>query len=324
MRLATLDVGGRPVLATPLPSAGALLDLDGFHDVMLKRGEVPARAEVGDLRATLSGGQAAMSLISELADRASLANPDELRAEGVLIDEATASFLPVIPNGPAIYCVGRNYLAHVREGGRDVPDSPPIFLRLPGSLTGHRQPIVKPAVSDQLDWEGELAVVIGTNCARVPAADAIAMVAGYTVFNDVSVRDYQHHTAQWTPGKNFWRTGPLGPFLVTRDEISDPMDLALETRVNETVVQSARTQEMIFEVSRLIAYISMWMPLSPGDVIATGTPSGVGNARKPPWYLTEGDVVSVRIEGVGELSNPVVSETQIGLIPAELFAQGGP
>jgi 2-keto-4-pentenoate hydratase/2-oxohepta-3-ene-1,7-dioic acid hydratase in catechol pathway len=222
-------------------------------------------------------------------------------------------FLPVIPRAEKIICAVRNYLDHHNEAvafgmKREITEFPPIFLRVWRSQVGHNAPVIRPRVSDNLDWEGELAVVIGKGGRHIPQADAWNHVAGYSIYNDVSVRDWQRHAQQIASGKNFVGTGPFGPWLVTPDEIGDPTKLKLETRVNGKVVQSSDTSMLIFSIPRLIEYSSTIFDLVPGDVIATGTPAGVGFTRKPPIFLKPGDVVEVEIENIGVLRNPVVDE----------------
>ncbi|WP_315837782.1 fumarylacetoacetate hydrolase family protein [Bradyrhizobium prioriisuperbiae] len=223
------------------------------------------------------------------------------------------SFLPVIPRPEKIVCAVRNYLDHHNEAvafgmKREITEYPPIFLRVWRSQVGHNAPVIRPKVSDNFDWEGELAVVIGKGGRHISQADAWDHVAGYSAYNDVSVRDWQRHAQQIASGKNFVGTGPFGPWLVTPDEIGDPTKLKLETRVNGTVVQSSDTSMLIFSIPRLIEYSSTIFDLVPGDVIATGTPAGVGFTRKPPVFLKAGDVVEVEIENIGVLRNPVVDE----------------
>jgi 2-keto-4-pentenoate hydratase/2-oxohepta-3-ene-1,7-dioic acid hydratase in catechol pathway len=218
-------------------------------------------------------------------------------------------FLPLIPNPDKILCVGVNYRPHVAEMGRELPSRPVVFVRFAGSMTGHEQPLVRPRVSEQYDFEGELAVVIGRPARHVAARDAFDCIAGYTCLMDGSVRDWQRHTAQFTPGKNFQRSGALGPVLATRDEVPDPARLRLETRVNGVVMQAGCVGDLIFDIPFLIEYCSTFTELLPGDVIATGTPGGVGAARNPPAWLREGDLVEVDIAGVGCLANPVQDET---------------
>jgi 2-keto-4-pentenoate hydratase/2-oxohepta-3-ene-1,7-dioic acid hydratase in catechol pathway len=222
-------------------------------------------------------------------------------------------FLPVIPRPEKIVCAVRNYLDHHNEAvasgmKREVTEYPPIFLRVWRSQVGHNEPVIRPKVSDKLDWEGELAVVIGKAGRHISQADAWTHVAGYSIFNDVSVRDWQRHAQQIASGKNFVGTGPFGPWLVTPDEIGDPAKLKIETRVNGTVMQSSDTSMLIFPIPRLIEYCSTIFDLVPGDVIATGTPAGVGFARKPPVFLKPGDVVEVEIENIGVLRNRVIDE----------------
>ncbi|TWB46944.1 fumarylacetoacetate hydrolase family protein [Nitrospirillum viridazoti] len=219
-------------------------------------------------------------------------------------------FAPVIPNPGKIFCVGHNYETHRQETGRAKTDYPSIFTRFADSQIGHGQAITLPNVSTMLDFEGELAVVIGTGGRSIPVADALSHVAGYGCYNDASVRDWQWHTQQFTPGKNFPGTGAFGPWLVTADEVGDPAALSVTTRVNGQVVQSQPTADMIFPVATLIAYISTFTPLSPGDVIVSGTPGGVGAKRQPPLWLKDGDVVEVDIPGVGLLVNKVRAEAE--------------
>jgi 2-keto-4-pentenoate hydratase/2-oxohepta-3-ene-1,7-dioic acid hydratase in catechol pathway len=217
-------------------------------------------------------------------------------------------WLPVIPNPDKILCIGLNYEEHRRETGRSVVGHPTIFTRFPNSQTGHLAPLVRPKVSTDFDYEGELAVIIGTSCRHVPKADAFAQVAGYAPYNDGSVRDWQRHTHQFTPGKNFVGTGPFGPWMVTPDEVG-PLDaLRLQTRVNGQVVQETTLGEMLFDIPTQIEYCSTFTRLEPGDVIATGTPGGVGAKRNPPLWLKPGDTVEVEIDRVGLLRNPVVDE----------------
>ena len=222
-------------------------------------------------------------------------------------------FLPVIPRPEKIVCAVRNYLDHHKEAvahgmDRQITEYPPIFLRVWRSQVGHLQPVIRPKVSTHLDWEGELAVIIGKTGRHIPESKAMDHVAGYSIYNDVSVRDYQRHAQQIAAGKNFIGTGPFGPWMITTDEIPDPTNLKLETRVNGNTVQSSDTSHLIFSIPRLINYASEIFDLVPGDVIATGTPAGVGFTRKPPIFLKPGDVVEVEIERLGILRNPVIEE----------------
>jgi 2-keto-4-pentenoate hydratase/2-oxohepta-3-ene-1,7-dioic acid hydratase in catechol pathway len=219
-------------------------------------------------------------------------------------------FAPVIPSPSRILCVGINYLEHIHEMGREKPDYPTLFTRFPDTLVGHGEPIVRPRISTQFDYEGELAIVIGRPARYVTAASALEYVAGYTCLLDGSVRDWQRHTTQFTPGKNFPATGGCGPWLVTTDEIPDPAALRLETRVNGEVLQKAPVSDLCFGVRRIIEYCSSFCLLQPGDIIATGTPSGVGFARQPPRWLVPGDTVEVEISGIGILRHRVINEAE--------------
>jgi 2-keto-4-pentenoate hydratase/2-oxohepta-3-ene-1,7-dioic acid hydratase in catechol pathway len=216
---------------------------------------------------------------------------------------------PVIQQPGKIVCLGLNYAEHARESGSEIPDYPALFMRAASSLVGDGDAIVRPLVSEKLDYEAELAVVIGRRGRHIEESNALDFVAGYTAFNDASVRDYQRRSAQWTAGKNFDGTGALGPFLVTPDELpAGAAGLRIESRLNGRTMQSSTTSDMIFSVQRTIAILSEIMTLEPGDVIATGTPPGVGHARKPPVWMRAGDVVEIEIERVGVLRNPIRDE----------------
>lgn len=222
-------------------------------------------------------------------------------------------FLPVIPNPRHFYCVGVNYADHLEEArkaglDRPTPKQPSLFIRFPETLIGADQPMIVPKVSDQLDFEAELAIVVGKGGRYISKENALAHVAGYTCFNDGSVRDWQFHSSQVTSGKNFVGTGALGPWMVTVDELPDPSSLDVRMRVNGEVMQDSNTRHLIFDVPAIVSYTSALVPLQPGDVIATGTPDGVGFARKPPIFLKEGDVCEVFVAGIGTLSNPVIKE----------------
>jgi 2-keto-4-pentenoate hydratase/2-oxohepta-3-ene-1,7-dioic acid hydratase in catechol pathway len=221
---------------------------------------------------------------------------------------ADVALLPVVPNPSKVVCVGHNYESHRQETGRAKVDHPSIFTRFADTLVGAGQPIVRPRVSASLDFEGELAVIVGRGGRAIAEARALEHVAGYACFNDASVRDWQWHTSQFTPGKNFPGTGALGPWLVTPDEAGDLAEVRVTTRLNGEVVQDQPIGDMIFSIPRIIAYVSSFTPLAPGDVIATGTPGGVGAKRQPPLWMKPGDRVEVSIGPVGTLSNPVVDE----------------
>jgi len=216
---------------------------------------------------------------------------------------------PVIPDATKILCVGLNYHAHRDETGHGDPTAhPAIFIRYADTQVGHGQPLVLPRNAKDFDYEGELAVVIGKRARHVPASRALEYVAGYSCYHDGSLRDWQFHTSQWTPGKNFPGTGGFGPWLVTTDELSDPSKLTLVTRLNGKEMQRAPTDLMIFDVPTVIEYLTGFTELLPGDVIATGTPGGVGFKREPPVFMKAGDVAEVEISGIGVLRNPVVAE----------------
>ncbi|MEM5438753.1 fumarylacetoacetate hydrolase family protein [Paraburkholderia diazotrophica] len=217
-------------------------------------------------------------------------------------------FLPVIPAPGKILCVGINYASHVKETGREMPKHPMFFTRFADSQVAHGQPIIRPRASQKLDFEGELAVVIGRTARHVSSENALDFVAGYSCYNDGSVRDWQKHTIQFTPGKNFPQTGGFGPWLVTTDEIPDPSKLSLTTRLNGEVVQAATTDDLIFSVGDVIAYCSTFTELHAGDVIITGTTGGVGAFREPPLWMKPGDVVEVEISGIGTLLNSIKDE----------------
>jgi 2-keto-4-pentenoate hydratase/2-oxohepta-3-ene-1,7-dioic acid hydratase in catechol pathway len=213
-----------------------------------------------------------------------------------------------VPDPTKIICVGRNYADHALEIGAARPDRAIFFTRFPQTLVAPLGPVWLPKASTQLDWEGELAIVIGKTARHVSAADAYSVVAGYSIFNDVSVRDFQLRTSQYTAGKNFNATAPFGPSIVTVDEIADPHDLTIETLVNGERVQYGNTSDMLFSIPELIADITEWTTIQAGDVIATGTPAGVGGLRNPPRFLSADDVLTTRISRIGEISNRVIAE----------------
>ncbi|WP_342132206.1 fumarylacetoacetate hydrolase family protein [Hydrogenophaga sp. OTU3427] len=227
------------------------------------------------------------------------------QASGTPVALEQLRLLPVLPNPGKLICVGLNYKSHVAETKRADSDYPSLFLRFNDSLAAHGDAVLRPAFSERFDWEGELAFVIGRGGRHIAKEDAFKHIAGYACFNDVSVRDWQRHTHQFTPGKNFPGTAPFGPVLVTTDEVPDVTTLTLETRVNGQVMQHASLGDLIFDIPTIVAYVSRFTPLSPGDVIATGTPGGVGDRREPPLYMKDGDVVEVEITGLGVLRNTI-------------------
>jgi len=251
------------------------------------------------------------SLDQLIADpTSSLAVASQALLAGKAVDMASIKVLPPLSSPGKIICVGLNYREHALESGMQVPEYPTLFARFPSGLIGDGEPIMRPAESDKLDYEGELVAVIGKAGRRIAEADALNHIVGYSVFNDGSIRDFQLRTTQWTMGKNFDGTGAFGPTLVTADELPPgARGLHLETRLNGQVMQSTSTDDLIFDVASLVSQISAGMTLLPGDLIVTGTPSGVGGARKPPVYMKAGDVCEVEIERIGILRNPVVDDT---------------
>lgn len=281
MRLASFAVDGR--------DSYGVLDTDEVREP-----GADYRSRFADLRSVIAAG-AEQRLVDDNS--------------GTVHDIADIRFLPLIPNPDKILCVGVNYRPHIEEMGRSVPDYPVVFVRFPGSLVAHGDAIIRPRVSEQLDFEGELAVVIGKRARHVARDDAFDVIAGYCCFMDGSVRDWQKHTMQFTAGKNFNGSGSAGPCLVTKDEIPDVSAVNLTTRVNGDVMQRGRISELLFDIPALIEYCSTFTELLPGDLIATGTPGGVGAARTPPQWLADGDLVEVDISGVGVLRNKVRDES---------------
>ena len=241
---------------------------------------------------------------------ASLRDAGAALAKGAPIDLAAIEYLPVLSAQTAkIICVGLNYKDHSAESGYALPTYPTLFARFPSSLIAHDAPLLRPAESTQFDYEGELVAVIGKGGRRIAKDKALDHVVAYSIFNDGSIRDFQHRTPQWTVGKNFDGTGAFGPSLVSADELpAGAAGLRLQTRLNGRVVQEASTSDLVFDVATLVSVLSEAMTLNPGDVIVTGTPAGVGAARKPPLFMKAGDVCEVEIEGLGILRNPIVDE----------------
>ena len=230
-------------------------------------------------------------------------------AQGSKIDEGAITYLPPLPNPGKIICLGLNYKDPAAEGGFEVPPFPTVFARFASGLIGHEAPILRPKVSDALDFEGEMVAVIGKKGRHVSKADALSHVIGYSIFNDGSVRDYQLKTPQWTVGKNFDDTGAFGPYFVTADELPPGASgLKIETRLNGEVVQHASTADMVFDVENTIALLSTAFALLPGDILVMGTPSGIGAARKPPLWMKPGDLCEIEIEKIGILRNKIVQE----------------
>ena len=253
-----------------------------------------------DMIALIGGGAAVQARVKTAVSKASDAARKPL-----------ASVKPAMPiaSPKKFICVGLNYALHAKEGGHEIPTYPSFFLRVASSLVAAGAPVIRPKCSIQLDYECELTIVIGKGGRHIAEAKALEHVFGYTLFNDVSVRDFQRKTSQWTPGKNFDGTGPLGPVVVTADELpAGAAGLRITTRVNGQTMQDSNTSDMIFSTARCISLLSEFMTLEPGDLIATGTPSGVAHARKPPAWMKAGDVVEVEVEKIGVLRNPIVDE----------------
>lgn len=232
----------------------------------------------------------------------------ESAADAPTLTQDSVTFLPPIPDAQKIICVGLNYADHIKEMNRPWPEKPVIFTRFADSLVGDGEQLIAPGNSTSFDYEGEFAVVIGREARHVDVADALEYVLGYTIMNDGSLRDYQRHTSQFTPGKNFPRSGSLGPAIVTADEFGVVGSQRIQTRVNGQLVQDSTLDQLVFDVAHLVAYCSEWTTLHPGDIIATGTPGGVGDGRRPALWLAPGDVLRISVDGLGTLTSPVAAE----------------
>ena len=295
MRLVTFEQNGQF-------RTGALRGPDGETLIDLNRADA---AIPTDMLQLLNGGEATLAAVAKAIDNA---------PEAAQLQRSAVTLKAPIPRPGKIICIGLNYRDHAAESGQAVPDYPTVFTKYANTVIGPGEPIVLPRVSNQVDYEVELGVVIGRRAKHVSEAEALQYVAGYLPFHDVSARDYQHRTSQWTLGKSFDTFAPMGPALVTSDEVRDPHSLDIQLSIGKPgekgeVLQKSNTSNLIFPVHVLVAYLSDVMTLEPGDVIATGTPSGVGAARKPPRFLQPGDVVRIEISGLGVLENPVVAES---------------
>lgn len=286
MRFVSFETGGRAGLGV-LDASG---EIRGWTDV--REAGIPLSIEV-----LVRGGGASLT---EVAGRLQ---------QGQVFSASDVRYRPPFGQTGKILCVGLNYVDHSKESGYEVPAYPTVFGRFATSLIGHNAPMVRPRASEKLDFEGELVAVIGKPGRHIARASALDHVLGYSIFNDGSVRDFQHRTPQWTIGKNFDGTGAFGPVFVTADELpTGARGLRLETRLNGRIVQSASTDDLVFGVAELVALLSEAMTLEAGDVIVTGTPAGVGAARKPPLFMFDGDLCEVEIEGLGVLRNPIQDE----------------
>ena len=289
MKLVTFEHEGRTRIGT-------------LHDnevIDLEAAWRPRGRAASSLLELLRGGSAALE--EARAADAGASKSDRLPLKSVRL-------LAPLPRPTKVICVGLNYRDHAEETGQPIPKIPIFFTKAPSSVIGPQAPITLPIDSEQVDYEAELAIVIGAPCRRADPAKARGAIAGYTIMNDVSARDWQFRTSQWFIGKTFDTFGPMGPALVTADEVGDPHVLDVSLRLNGAVMQQSNTRNLIFGVTDIVAELSRVMTLEPGDVIATGTPGGVGFIRKPPVFLKHGDHVEILIAGVGTLSNPVVAE----------------
>ena len=256
--------------------------------------DVAARTDFSSLREVIAAG-ALESLPAQCGDQADLSLAD-------------LTYAPTIPDPDKILCVGLNYKAHQEETGRGGEGVPTIFVRFAAAQVAHNQPMIRPRESHTLDFEGEIAMIIGQAGRRISRADAMNHVAGFGIYNDGSVREYQRHTSQFTPGKNFAATGGFGPWMMTMDEIGDLSQMEITTRLNGEVMQNAKAELLVHGFEELIEFCSTFIELQPGDVIVTGTPGGVGAARNPPVFMDHGDLIEVEVKPIGTLSNPVVGE----------------
>ncbi len=286
MKLVTFVHNGHSRIGA-LVGDGSIVDLNRANPLL------PA-----DMLAFLAGGSDAQNLAEKALASA---------LPSALVARSAVTLQAPIPRPGKILCIGLNYRDHAAESNQPIPQYPTVFAKYNNTIIGPGAAIVLPSVTEKVDYEAEFAFVIGRTARNVQAADALNYVAGYLPFNDVSARDYQMRTSQWTVGKTFDTFGPLGPALVTADEIANPHDLDIQLTINGEVLQSSNTSNLIFSINELIADLTSFMTLEPGDIISTGTPSGVGSARKPQRWLRAGDVVAVTIEGLGTLENPVVA-----------------
>jgi 2-keto-4-pentenoate hydratase/2-oxohepta-3-ene-1,7-dioic acid hydratase in catechol pathway len=254
----------------------------------------------GDLRGMLQAGPDAFDRAATVAAKAGAEHRTPF---------AKLKFRPLIENPGKIVCLGLNYADHAAEGGHAKPTYPSIFMRGPTSLVAHNEPIIRPRCSEQLDYEAELVAIVGKRGKHVSEADALDYIAGYSIFNEGSIREYQRKTSQWTAGKNFDKTGAFGPEFVTADELPPgATGLGIQSRLNGQVMQDANTSMMLFDVKETVALLTEFMTLEPGDVLVMGTPAGVGHARKPPVWMKDGDVCEIEIEKIGILHNPIEDE----------------
>jgi acylpyruvate hydrolase len=315
MRLVTYQREG--VSRTGAQLDGQVVDLNRAYRAALQQAGNYEELAVADARVPtdmagfLSGGDSSLKAAQQALDfvrSQSGTDAQALHTPGTVYASDQVSLLQPVVRPSKVVCLGLNYRDHAAEAKMEAPRFPILFHKVAGSLIGEHQPIVLPHISTQVDYEAELAVIIGKRGKHISEQEALSYVAGYTNANDVSARDLQFRTPQWTTGKMLDTFGPLGPALVTRDEVPDPQNLAIKTILNGQVLQDANTADMIFTVAFTVSYISQLVTLEPGDVIMTGTPPGIGSARTPPIFLKPGDTVTIEIERLGKLTNPVVAE----------------
>lgn len=277
-------------------------EIDGIKGLAVAVGD-------GEYRGLLASSSAYPGTLDDIVRSGDFSAAAEKLKSGSPIDPQTVQYSPPLLRAGKILCVGLNYADHATESAMEAPNFPTVFARFNTGLVAHNAPLISPKASDKFDYEGEMVAVIGKSGREISEADALDHIAGYSIFNDGSIRDYQLRTPQWTIGKNFDGTGGFGPIFVTADELPEGgSGLHIETRLNGEVMQSASTNDLIFDVRKLVSLISIAMTLEPGDIIVTGTPSGVGAARKPPVFMKPGDVCEIEIEKIGTLRNPVVAQ----------------
>ncbi len=315
MRLVTYQHQGQSRVGAQLDEQ--IVDLNRAYQASLNHAHNTDELAVADARVPsdmiglLRGGDASLRAAQQglvYVRRQLEVEGNTLNHQGIVYAIESISILqPVLRPGKVI-CLGLNYRDHAAEAGMAIPEYPVLFHKVAGSLIGHNQPVVVPRISSKIDFEGELAIIIGRRGKYIAEDEALSYVAGYTVANDISARDLQFRTSQWTTGKMLDTFGPLGPALVTRDEVPDPNALRIKTTLNGQVMQDGNTADMIFHVPFIVSYISEIVTIEPGDVILTGTPAGIGNTRTPPVFMKPGDTISVEIERLGILTNPLVAE----------------
>src|SRR5215831_3663947 len=314
MRLVTFLRLGTPRLGAVVGEQ--IIDLNAGYQYLQERAGIPRAHERAavvlppNIIDFLTNGDESLAAARRVVEQVAKLESSALAGKGIVYGVKGVTLKAPVPRPPKLILVGLNYRDHAEEAKMKIPEEPTLFSKYPSVVIGPGEAIRMPKVSTQIDFEGEFAFVIGKGGKDIPKNEAINYVAGYTIVHDVSCRDYQMRTGQWMVGKTFDTFAPMGPYLVLKDEIPDPHNLNLTTRLNGVVMQSSNTKHLIFNTFDLIAYMSQVFTLEPGDVVSTGTPSGVGFARKPPVFLKPGDEVAVEVEGIGTLMNPVVAEEE--------------